>query len=119
MPMGTVRDRLRIVLDIANDITRLAANRTFEDAAANRDVMAAIERYVERLSAVLGHVPDAFKIEHPEVEWRDIGGMGNLLRHVYDRDLESGVWRVATGLVPPLKRAVEIAIAEATSPAPR
>jgi uncharacterized protein with HEPN domain len=46
----------------------------------------------------------------PEVPWRDIRGIGNWLRHQYDRiDLET-IWNTIHDDLPPLKTAVEKAL---------
>jgi uncharacterized protein with HEPN domain len=44
------------------------------------------------------------------MQWRNIRGLGNWLRHQYDRiDLET-IWRTVNADLPPLLQAVESAI---------
>jgi uncharacterized protein with HEPN domain len=45
---------------------------------------AAMERYLERLSEASRHVPQELKEKHPEVDWRGVADIGNVLRHAYD-----------------------------------
>lgn len=45
----------------------------------------AVERNLERISEVTGHIPDHVKASHPPIPWRDIAGIGNILRHDYPR----------------------------------
>lgn len=106
MPMGTDRERLQLMLDAVNGLERNLAGRSFEEFAANPDLAAAAERYVERLSAALGHAPPSLKADHPAVDWQAVAAIGNLLRHIYDRSLDQQVWRVATSNLPALKDAV-------------
>ena len=57
MPMGSDRERLQLMLDAVHGLERNLADRNFEEFVANPDLTAAVERYVERLSAALGHAP--------------------------------------------------------------
>jgi uncharacterized protein with HEPN domain len=112
MPMGTVRDRMQLVLDAVNGLERILTGKSFEEFVANPDLAAAVERYVERLSAALGHAPRSMQRNHPDVDWDAIGTIGNLLRHVYDRGLDRQVWQVAKSNLPGLKHAVVATIRE-------
>jgi uncharacterized protein with HEPN domain len=42
----------------------------------------------------------------PEIPWRDIRGMGNWLRHRYDRVDVEIVWNTVTENLPPLKACI-------------
>lgn len=106
MPMGTDRERLQLMLDAVNGLERNLAGKSFEEFAAHPDLAATIERYVERLSAALGHAPASLTANNPAVDWTAIGAIGNLLRHVYDRSLDLQVWRVAKSNLPGLKDAI-------------
>jgi len=112
MPMGTIRERMQLMLDAVIGLERNLAGKTFHDFVANPDLAAAVERYVERLSAALGHAPHSLQSNHPDVEWQAIATIGNLLRHVYDRSLDPRVWDVAKSNLPALKRAVLATIDE-------
>lgn len=106
MPMGTDRERLQLMLDAVNGLERNLAGKSFEEFAAHPDLAATVERYVERLSAALGHAPESLTADHPAVDWQAIGAIGNLLRHIYDRSLDQQVWRLARSNLPGLKDAV-------------
>lgn len=47
----------------------------------------------------------------PSVPWRDIRGIGNWLRHQYDRLEVEIIWNSIQDDLPPLKKAVESALA--------
>lgn len=106
MPMGTDRARLQLMLDAVNGLERNLAGMSFEAFAAHPDLAATVERYVERLSAALGHAPASLTVDHPAVDWPAIATIGNLLRHIYDRSLDQQVWRVAKSNLPGLKDAI-------------
>ena len=67
----------------------------------------AIERNIEIISEASRRIPAAMRARHPEVPWREIAAIGNILRHEYpavDRDI---IWRVATEHIWPLAAAVD------------
>jgi uncharacterized protein with HEPN domain len=46
----------------------------------------------------------------PGPPWRDIGGIGNRLRHAYDQLDFALIWKVYQDDLPPLKEAVTVAL---------
>ena len=72
----------------------------------------AIERNIEIISEASRRLPGAMKARHPEVPWREIAAIGNILRHEYPTVNRDIVWRVATEDVRPLAAAVDALLAE-------
>ena len=68
---------------------------------------AAVERCLERLSEASRHAPPYLLATHPEVPWRAVADIGNVLRHAYDQVIHTRIWAVVTEDLPPLKAAVE------------
>ncbi len=66
-------------------IERVTAGKTLEEYSADPDLAAAVERYLERLSEASRHVPETLKQKHPNIDWRAIADIGNVLRHAYDK----------------------------------
>jgi uncharacterized protein with HEPN domain len=46
--------------------------------------MRAVERGFEILSEASRRIPDPLKVGEPDIPWRHIAGIGNILRHDYD-----------------------------------
>jgi uncharacterized protein with HEPN domain len=69
-----------------------------------------VERKLQLISeAAIRLAEDAERL-CPGMQWRNIRGLGNWLRHQYDRiDLET-IWRTVRDDLPPLLQAVESAI---------
>ncbi len=107
MDRDAVRERLGHMLDAIADIERLTGGTTLAEYARSRDRVAAVERYVERLSEASRHVPDDLKDRFPHVHWRGLADIGNVLRHAYDQVVDTEIWKAATRDVAPLKAAVE------------
>jgi uncharacterized protein with HEPN domain len=63
-----------------------------------------VERGIEVISEASRHLTDAMKARHPEIPWRRIAGVGNVLRHEYDRIALDVLWRLAQDDLPLLDR---------------
>ena len=82
----------------------------FEDFRAGIKTIDAVERNLQRISEAAIRLGDRAEELCPGPPWRDIRGIGNWLRHQYDRiDLET-VWRTSTGDLPLLKTKVSLAL---------
>jgi uncharacterized protein with HEPN domain len=66
----------------------------------------AVERGVEIISDASRHIPDDLKQRYPRIFWREIAGIGNLLRHEYGHVDNRVMWRVVEKYLPELKSVV-------------
>jgi uncharacterized protein with HEPN domain len=67
---------------------------------------------VERLSEASRHIPRNLQTTHPEIPWRKIAGIGNILRHAYPIVDDRLIWEVIARDLPPLKAVVEQILGE-------
>lgn len=107
-----ILDRLSQMRAALSAIERLTAGKSLDDYAAEPDLAAAVERYLERLSEASRHVPDALKEKHPNIDWRGVADLGNVLRHAYDQVMDHRIWQIVTADLEPLKAAAEIMLRE-------
>jgi uncharacterized protein with HEPN domain len=56
-----------------------------------------VERGVEIVSEASRRLPDDLKARHPEIPWAKVAGIGNILRHEYQRVAPAVLWSVAHG----------------------
>jgi len=69
-------------------------------------VQDAVLRNLQVLAESTQRLSDAFKADHPEVEWYKIAGLRNILVHDYlGIDLET-VWNIIDGNLPELKMVI-------------
>lgn len=101
-PRLRLEDILRSIEWIESD----TKNRTFEAFARNRKLRQLVERNVEIISEASRHIPKHFTAEFPDVPWREIAGIGNIMRHGYDQIDPKVLWDVVSADLKPLKRAV-------------
>lgn len=97
------RDALLYVADVVaadEAILRYVDGVSFEAFAANDEKRAAVERQLFVIGEAAARLPDEWKQQRPEVPWRKIIGLRNLLAHGYwVIDVEE-LWDVARNKVP-------------------
>ena len=90
------------MLDAAASIRQFAQGATFHEYATNKLIRSAVERQLEILGEASRRVSEGFKEAHPEVPWRQIVGLRNLLAHEYGDIQHERVWQIATKNIPAL-----------------
>ena len=101
------RYRLADDLDAVEQIEELLASKVFDDLISDRPLKAAFERFLEILSEAAKHIPQELRDMEPEIEWRNIGNIGNHLRHAYHRVDADILWNLyAHGKLAELKEAI-------------
>ncbi len=73
----------------------------------------AVERGLEIISEASRHVPADLRALVPEIPWRQIAAIGNLMRHEYQRVDVLATWNIARDNLPDLAVAIAVLIAEA------
>jgi uncharacterized protein with HEPN domain len=70
---------------------------------------------MEIISEASRRLPDELKARRPEIPWAKVAGIGNVLRHEYQRVAYDVLWRVARDDLPLLERVCreELAAAKA------
>ena len=97
------RDALLYVADVVaagEAILRYTDGVTFEAFAANDEKRAAVERQVFVIGEAAARLPDEWRQRRPEVPWRKIVGLRNLLPHGYWAIDAEELWDIARNKVP-------------------
>ena len=107
MPFREPTLSLRDILEAIGMIEGFTAGMSFEVFRQDPKTVAAVERKLQLISEAAIRLGDQAEQLCPAVPWPQIRGMGNWLRHQYDRvDLDT-VWRTVINDLPSLRRAVE------------
>lgn len=106
------------LLDIINaiELARGAVHGLSQDEfEKDQYKRAAVERFVEIISEASRHLGDDIKARHPDIPWADIAGIGNVLRHEYERVAPPVIWKVVQDRLAPLDEVCksELALAQA------
>jgi uncharacterized protein with HEPN domain len=64
-----------------------------------------VERGVAIISEASRHLPDDLKARHPEIPWQKVAGIGNVLRHDYERIAAPVLWKLVQADLPTLVKA--------------
>jgi uncharacterized protein with HEPN domain len=96
--------------DILETIARVEAKidgQNFEAFQADWEFKFAMQRAIEIVSEATRRLPDELKATRPEIHWRSVAAVGNVLRHEYHTISDRVVWNAIHQDFPPLKAAVE------------
>ncbi|MBN9310687.1 MAG: DUF86 domain-containing protein [Devosia sp.] len=109
--------RVRDVKQSILAIRQLLENQTFDSMYADVVVRAAFERFLEILSEASRSIPDQWKHEYgPAIPWRQVGDLGNVLRHAYHRTDARMLWEVYKNDLTPLELVIDAMLAAHNTP---
>ncbi len=111
MPRG-ILPRLIDIRDAISGIEEVAAAATFETYVATWGMQRAVERGLEIISEASRHLPADLKSLAPDIPWRQIAAIGNLLRHEYQRADAMATWNIVREHLPHLAVATDLLIIE-------
>ena len=70
-------------------------------------IQSAVERQLEILGEAARRLSDEFRQAHPEIDWRRIIGLRNILIHRYDEIRQQAIWAVVISELEPLLTQLE------------
>ncbi|MDO6413737.1 DUF86 domain-containing protein [Sphingomonas sp. BIUV-7] len=105
------RDWIGDIVENAARIARHVDGLDFDGFIANELVRDAVERCIERITeAAVRLGPERLARIAPETALHQVRGLGNMLRHEYDRVNVRVIWDTVTTDLPPLRAACEAAL---------
>jgi uncharacterized protein with HEPN domain len=90
------------MLEAAREISDYIAGMRFHDYDQNSMAQAAVERKLEIIGEAAGRVSGSLKNANPEIPWRGMTGLRNVLIHEYGEVRTERVWVVAAEKIPEL-----------------
>ncbi len=112
MAKRTRRQALEDIQDAVLAIEEFTVAKTYADYLGVPMLRQAIERIVEIISEASRKLPAELTEAHPDVPWKKIRGIGDILRHAYPDVEPEKIWDIAPIHIHPLNKAVAAMIAE-------
>jgi uncharacterized protein with HEPN domain len=110
LPFSEPSLSLADIPDAVAAIEQFTTDMDFDAFREDPKTIAAVERKLQVISEAAIRLGEHADTLCPGLPWRNIRGIGNWLRHQYDRvDIET-LWKTVTGDLPPLKVAVKKAL---------
>jgi uncharacterized protein with HEPN domain len=95
------------MLQAARDASGVTAGLSEEQLRRDRVRVLALERSMELIGEAARRVSSGFCEKHPQIPWREIIGLRNILAHEYGRVDHARLYETATKELPGLIEALE------------
>jgi uncharacterized protein with HEPN domain len=121
MASKPVSVRLHNIVDAIDHIREVTAPTTFAAFESDWQKQWLVERGMQIITEASIHLPDDMKQRWPEIPWKDIRGLGNILRHDYTDVSPEILWKIAHEDMPALEQACKAELVRdlAAEPQPR
>ncbi len=73
---------------------------------ADHKTQDAVIRNLEVIGEAIKRVPEEFRKKHPDLPWRELAGLRDILIHQYEGVSISQVWLISEKTLGPLRRAI-------------
>ena len=94
-------------------VMRYCKGLSAEQFAADDLVTDAVLRNLELLGEAAKQIPDSVRHRHPEVPWRRIAGLRDVLAHAYFGLEDETIWQIVSSSIPALAAQLNaVALAE-------
>jgi uncharacterized protein with HEPN domain len=80
------RDAIHILRDVLETIARVegkTSGKSYSEFMQDWEFQFVVQRAIEIISEAVRRIPDELKATRPEIDWRSIAAIGNVLRHEY------------------------------------
>ncbi len=95
------------ISEALDGIARATRGKTLDDFRDDWLLRHGVERGIEIISEAARHIPDPLLELAPEIPWKQVRGIGNVLRHEYHKTSDPLVWAVVTESLPQLRQAID------------
>ncbi len=95
------------ILEAIAGIEQAVAGKSLEDYRQDWLLRHAVQRAIEIISEASRALPDDAKAICPNIPWRSVHAIDNVLRHDYQSLSDQIIWNVVIDELPKLKAAIE------------
>lgn len=83
MPSRDWKFRIEDIVEAIDDISRLIGCLTYDDLCANTTIVKAILYNMAVIGEAARRIPSDIRMLHPEIPWREMADMRNVVIHEY------------------------------------
>jgi uncharacterized protein with HEPN domain len=105
--MREVDHTIHDILETIGRVESKIAGKRFEQFEGDWEFRFVLQRALEVVSEATRRLPDELKAARPEIHWRSIAAIGNILWHEYHTISDRVVWNAVQQDFPKLKTAIE------------
>ncbi len=110
--MYSTSDLSRHILDEIVYLNSALQGKSFEDFVGDETLRRAVARSIEIIGEAVKKIPDDVKVQHPEINWREVAGMRDkLIHHYFGIDYQL-VWDAIHDQLPTLQATINQIIQE-------
>lgn len=95
------------ILEAIERVEEVTRGKSLDEFQASWQLRWLVQRAIEIISEASRAIPDDLANTRPEIPWRKVRGIGNVLRHDYEGLSDRIIWNVVVDELPRLKAAVE------------
>ena len=95
------------MLDSIELIEDYTSGKDIGDFISNKQLQDSVIRRIEIIGEAAKNIPESITGEHPEIPWKDIAGMRDVVVHGYFGVDPKMVWKVVERDIPELKTQIE------------
>ena len=87
---------LRDMIESARKIVRFTTGATLETFVANVVAYDAVLYNLQILGEAAKKIPDPIRQQHPEIDWRGVAGLRDVLSHAYFAVDNAALWKIVS-----------------------
>jgi uncharacterized protein with HEPN domain len=95
------------ILETIARVEEITRGKSLQDFETSWQLRWMVQRAIEIISEASRSIPDTVANTRPEIPWRKVRDIGNVLRHEYESVSDRILWNVVVDELPRLKLAIE------------